>query len=292
METTAVLNRYETITTVLSIIAICVSILIPFVQWVYKKWIATAIVKFYPTGQATLFFNQSGSYIRINGVIESERSSTTIKKMSIVLTRKRDDRKLNLIWSYLVSPVNASMLGNYVQSSEAAHPFRVEADSVACAFVEYSDPSDSSGKKIRSICADLLPLIMQVVQKHTYDEALTALSKSPEYLDAKNNVLGDFFWEIGQYMVDVSVEYGKQKTKTFSFDFTVSEQDYNDLRSNIDESLIAKLKDFYSVRWSFRSPMVEITERKAQGASWRNEWETGGERRPYGEEQLRNMFSV
>ena len=70
METTAVLSRYETITTVLSIIAICVSILIPLVQWVYKKWIATAIVKFYPTGQATLFFNQSGSYIRINGVVE------------------------------------------------------------------------------------------------------------------------------------------------------------------------------------------------------------------------------
>ena len=117
------------------------ALLIPFIQWVYKKWIATAIVKFYPTGQATLFFNQSGSYIRINGVIESERSAVTIKKMSIVLTRKCDDRKLNLTWSYLISPVNANMLGNYVQSTEAAHPFRVEADSVVCAFVEYSDPS-------------------------------------------------------------------------------------------------------------------------------------------------------
>ena len=128
METTTVLSRYETITTVLSIIAICVSILIPLVQWVYKKWIATAIVKFYPTGQATLFFNQSGSYIRINGVVESERSAATIKKMSIVLTRKRDDRKLNLDWSFLISPVNANLLGNYVQTTEAAHPFRVEAD--------------------------------------------------------------------------------------------------------------------------------------------------------------------
>lgn len=254
-----VMTVYEKWALILSVTAL----LIPIIQWAWKKWIVSVRVKYYPTGQATLFFNQSGSYIRLNGVLEAERKAATIKKMSIVLTRKRDDRKLNLVWSYLISPVNASMLGNYVQSSEAAHPFRVEADSVACAFVEYSDPSDSSGKKIRSICADLLPLIMQVVQNHTYDEALTALSKSPEYLDAKNNVFGDFYWEIGQYMVDVSVEYGKQKTKTFSFDFTVSEQDYNDLRSNIDESLIAKLKDFYSVRWSFRSPMVEITERKA-----------------------------
>ena len=37
------------------------------------------------------------------------------------------------------------MLGNYLQTTEAAHPFRVEADSVACAFIEYSDPSDSYG---------------------------------------------------------------------------------------------------------------------------------------------------
>ena len=153
-----VMTVYEKWALILSAIAI----VIPFLQAAYKKWIATAKVKFYPTGQATLFFNQSGSYIRINGVIESERSSATIKKMSIVLTRKRDDRKLNLVWSYLISPVNANMLGNYVQTTEAAHPFRVEADSVACAFVEYSDPSDSSGIKIRKICTDLIPLMTQI----------------------------------------------------------------------------------------------------------------------------------
>lgn len=261
METTEVLNRYETITTVLSIIAICVSILIPLVQWVYKKWIATAIVKFYPTGQATLFFNQSGSYIRINGVIESERSSATIKKMRIVLTRKNDDRKLYFTWSYLISPVNARMLGNYVQTTEAAHPFRVEADSVACAFVEYSDPSDSSGIKIRNICTDLLPLLTQISQNRTYDEAISAFRKSPEYIDAKNSLLSDFFWEVGKYSVDVAVEYGKQKTCTFSYEFTVTEQNSMDLRNNIDESLVTKLKEYYHVPWAFKSPMVELAEK-------------------------------
>ena len=105
----------------------------------------TAKVRYYPTGQATLFFNQSGSYIRLNGVLEAERSAATIKKMSLTLTRKHDDRKLNLVWSCFISPVNQNMLGNYLQTTEAAHPFRVEADSVACAFIEYSDPSDTYG---------------------------------------------------------------------------------------------------------------------------------------------------
>lgn len=253
-----VMTVYEKWALILSAIAI----LIPFIQAAYKKWIATAKVKFYPTGQATLFFNQSGSYIRINGVIESERSSATIKKMSIVLTRKRDDRKLNLVWSYLISPVNANMLGNYVQTTEAAHPFRVEVDSVACAFVEYSDPSDSSGIKIRKICTDLIPLMTQISQNHSYDEAISTLCKSPEYLAAKSSLLNDFFWEIGKYSVDVFVEYGKQKAKTFSYEFTITEQNSMDLRNNIDESLITKLKEHYRVPWAFKSPLVEITERK------------------------------
>lgn len=263
METTEVMSKYETITTILSIIAISVSILIPLVQWIWKKWITTAKVKFYPTGQATLFFNQSGSYIRLNGVIESERSAATIKKMSVVLTRKRDDRKLNLMWSYLISPVNQSMLGNYVQTTEAAHPFRVEADSVACAFVEYSDPSDSSGIKIRKICADLDPSILKIAQDRAFEEALTVFSESPEYIDAKNRLLNDFFWEIGKYSLIVRVEYNKRKTKTFSLGFTVTEQNYLDLQSNVDESLRIKLKAAYRVPLAFSSPVIDITESNA-----------------------------
>ena len=260
MEATEIMSKYETVTTVLSIIAILLSLLIPLAQWVCKKWIMTAKVKFYTTGQATLFFNQSGSYIRLNGVLESERSAATIKKLSLVITRRRDDHKLNLAWSYFISPVNQSMLGNYVQTTEAAHPFRVEADSVVCAFVEYSDPCDSSGIKIRKKCSDLIPVIQQAISGHSYDEALALFCKSPEYLDAKNTLLSDFFWEIGKYSVAVNVEYGKKMIKTFSYGFDVTEQNYKDLYANIGESLTTKLKEHYSVPWAFKSPLVETFE--------------------------------
>lgn len=250
-----VMTIYEKWALIISVSAL----LIPIIQWAWKKWVVTVRVKYFQTGKATLFFNQSGSYIRFDGVLEAERKAATIKKMCIVLTRKRDDRKLNLVWSYLISPVNQSMLGNYVQTMEAAHPFRVEADSVVCAFIEYSDPSDSSGIKIRKICTDLFPLIEKIVQNRTYNEALVEFAKSPEYIDAKNSLLSDFYWEIGKYAVDVFVEYGKRKTKTFSFNFNVSEQNYSELRSNIDESLIAKLKDYYSMQRAFNAPLVEIT---------------------------------
>ena len=176
------MSIYEKYSIVISAIAVLISILTPIIQWAYKKWIKSAKVKYYPTGQATLFFNQSGSYIR-------ENKAVTIKKMSIALTRKRDEQKLNLVWTYLISPVSQSMLGNFVQTTEIAHPFRVEADSVACAFIEYGDPSNSSSIKIRKLCSDLKPIFQQNFVNKPYKEAIEICTKTPEYMDAKNSML-------------------------------------------------------------------------------------------------------
>ena len=256
------MSIYEKYSIVISAIAVLISILTPIIQWAYKKWIKSAKVKYYPTGQATLFFNQSGSYIRLNGVIESENKAVTIKKMSIALTRKRDDQKLNLVWTYLISPVSQSMLGNFVQTTEIAHPFRVEADSVACAFIEYGDPSNSSSIKIRKLCSDLKPIFQQNFVNKPYKEAIEICTKTPEYMDAKNSMLSDFYWEIGKYNAVVIIEYDKQKKKEFSYEFEVSDQSSLSLRHNIDESLIAEVKNANRVPLSFQAPFVELSEKK------------------------------
>ena len=65
------------------------------------------------------------------------------------------------------------------------------------------------------------------------------------------------------YSVDVVLEFNKQKTRTFSYEFTVTEQNYMDLNNNIDELLIMKLKEHYHVPLAFKSTLVEIIENKA-----------------------------
>ena len=70
-----------------AIILAAVAIIIPIAQAVWKKWFITAKLSFLPTGRALLFFNQSGSYIRIDGVYESERKPISIKKIKIKVTR-------------------------------------------------------------------------------------------------------------------------------------------------------------------------------------------------------------
>lgn len=106
------MTSYEMLAVVLSIIAI----LIPIIQMVWKKWIIQEKLNFLSTGTAFLYFNQSGSYLRIDGVYESVHKPVSIKQIAVKVTRQKDDRKLNLQWSSFISPVNQKMMGNYVQT--------------------------------------------------------------------------------------------------------------------------------------------------------------------------------
>jgi len=266
MENIASMTEYEIISTTISIIALTLSILIPLLQWIWRKWIVKAKVKYYSTGQATLFFNKDGSYIQINGIVESEGKTTTIKKIKIIVTRKRDDLKLNLTWSHSVSPVSQSILGNYVQTTELSHPFRVEADNFACAFVVYSDIFNSSGIKIRNICANLINETQEIYQEINYNQALNRLLTSASYINAKGQITNECFWETGKYAVDIIVEYGEQDVKSFPYEFYISEQNYFELQKNIDEILITQLKINYRVNSYFYAPQIEIRERKTDKA--------------------------
>ena len=255
------MSKYEMVSTAISIIALALSVLIPVAQWAWKKWFRTAIVNYYPTGKGTLFFNQSGSYIQINGVIESKRKAVTIKNIKLSIVKQQNEQKLNLDWSILISPVNQSMLGVIERTTEAAHPFKVEEDSIICAFVEYSDPLDSQGEKIRNICNKLQDETRKAASGCDYAEAIEKLKQNSEYINAKNRLMEDFFWTPGKYLMNVNVEYDNAK-KTFPFEFHVSQNDYELLLMNVDESLITQLKKAYNMNYVFNSPQIEIMNKQ------------------------------
>lgn len=254
------MSNFEIITTVLSIIAIALSILIPLSQWIWKKWIVRGKLKYYPVGQATLFFNQSGSYVQVNGVLESINKSISVRKMCVVIRRQKDNKELNLTWAHLISPVNQSLVGNYMRTIEAAHPFRIDSDSIMCAFTEFSDPFDSFGKTFRNSSVELFKTAKQSpIFQSLYSDAESTYTKSIEYAKVKQIANNEFFWEIGKYSLDIVINYNNSR-KVFSYTFSVAEQEYNELKHNIDESLLAPLKCCYNEKLDFRSVFVELSE--------------------------------
>lgn len=243
-----------------AIILAAVAIIIPIAQAVWKKWFITAKLSFLPTGRALLFFNQSGSYIRIDGVYESERKPISIKKIKIKVTRQRDERKLNLAWSSFISPVNQSVVGNYLQTTESAHPLRIEADGIICAFTEFGDAFDSFGKKFRATTENLFKQIIDIKNSNpNYVEAVTFYKSTSEYEHAKDVLNKEFFWEIGKYDIDIEVNYNK-KIKHFYYTISVGEYEHSLLMNNIDEALLSPLKSNYGVNWEYRTAFVELKE--------------------------------
>ena len=100
------MTKYEKISIVLAIAALVISVLVPLVQWIYREK-RKAVLKYYPTGHAFAYCNLSGSYIRIDGVFEALKRAISLKKVSISIVRKKDEKKLNLEWFkfYLEIPV-------------------------------------------------------------------------------------------------------------------------------------------------------------------------------------------
>ena len=154
---TTKMSIYELLALIVSVVSLFAQI----IKWAWKKWFKKAKLNYLPNGTANLFFNQSGSYLRIDGVYEALNKAVSIKNITISVKRKRDDAKLNLSWSYFISPVSQNLVGNYVQTTEKAHPFRIDVDSIACAFIEFADPFDSSGKAFRLSTKELFAQAQQ-----------------------------------------------------------------------------------------------------------------------------------
>lgn len=242
----------------LAIILAAVAIIIPIVQAICRKWIITAKLSFLPTGKAFLCFNQSGSYIRIDGVYESERKSVSIQEIKVKIIRQRDEGKLNLSWSSFISPVYQNLIGNYLQTTESAHPLRIEKDSIICAFIEFGDAFDSFGKTFKTNTNDLFCKIIDIKKSYqSYVEAVAYYKNTPEYSLAKEVVNKEFFWEIGKYDIDIEVNYDK-KTAHFYYHISVGEYEHKLLSNNIDESLLSPLKTAYGVNREYQTAVVGL----------------------------------
>lgn len=244
----------------IAILLAALAILIPIIQAIWNKWIKKPQLNYYQNGKAVLFFNQSGSYIRVDGVYEALKKSITVNKIDLSIKRHKDGQNLNLSWSTITSPINQNFVGNFMQTTEIAHAFRIETDSIACAFIEFTDSFNSAGKSFKESTNDLFKKVNWLKSMYNlYEEALNKYKGDEEYAKARNKIEKDFFWEIGKYEVIIAVKYGN-KTKRFRFEFTVNEQDYKKLIGNIEESLITPLKSAYGINWYYQNVEVELSK--------------------------------
>jgi len=255
------MTKYEKISIVLAIAALVISVLVPLVQWIYREK-RKAVLKYYPTGHAFAYCNLSGSYIRIDGVFEALKRAISLKKVSISIVRKKDEKKLNLEWFKFYSPASQSFMGLQASAEELAHPFRIDADHVACAFIEFSDPNDSAGKTIRPLYNSLLEECKKIkAVESDFHEAKKLLESAESYKSFKDTIKKELFWEIGEYQVTVIAHYA-EKEGEFTVNTSVSETQYAQFLTGIDELCLIQLKSLYGGQGNYQPVQLEVKDAK------------------------------
>lgn len=243
------------------IVAICLSsiaILIPIVQLVWKKWITKPKLNYYPNGKITLFFNQSGSYVRLDGAVEAINKSISIKKINVQVIRCSDDKHLNLTWSCFISPISQKFAGVFSNSTETAHPFRIPENEVSCIFTEFSDGTYSVEKRSAQNTKKLFSIIPTLKNTYSnYEQALEKYKTVKDFDIATQDISKEFFWDIGKYKFNIEFIFLNKSVK-FEYEFDINETEYNGLKNNIEESLVYPLKDAYTIQRTFYTSSIEI----------------------------------
>lgn len=248
---------YEVFALILSITAI----LIPIIQLAWKKWVVKPILYHIPTGRAYLFINRSGSYIQIEGVFEAKNKPISVKNITLKVLRTKDDKVLNLRWSTFTSPVSQRIVGNYSSITETAHPIRIDADSIICAFIEFADFYDSFSKSFQPSYDALAQQLDKINPLNiSYDQACPIYTSSEPYKTAKSLLDKELFWEIGQYEVTLEAEYGEEKV-SFFYEFSINPDDYKRIEFNLAETLVKPLKDLYGRALTMQTVQVELRKK-------------------------------
>ena len=118
------MTTYEIIATVIAGLALAQ----PWVIKLFVRWFRKIKITFIPSSKLKLYYNKSGSYISIGGVIEAKNQPAVIKNISAKVVRLSDKAELSMDWSSFMVPVFQSVAGNAITTNEIARPFKVEAN--------------------------------------------------------------------------------------------------------------------------------------------------------------------
>ncbi len=245
---------YEAIALILSFIAI----IIPFIKWLWDKWFVKPVLNHLPTGNINPFFNKSGSYLKIESVYEALNKPIIVKKIAIRVTCVQNEKKLNENWLSFWSPVTLSSKDNFSSSTETAHPFRIEKNSLTTAFIEFEAPQSLLGRKLAQYNKSVEAFVKkQLIDNLEYDNVVKELKSQPFYNSMRNDLLHEFFWEIGSYKIEIIVKYDENEKK-FHECFKIDETAHDKLMHNLDEVLLEKIKMNYNIPFDYCFVVVKL----------------------------------
>ena len=147
-----------------------------------------------PSSKLKLYYNKSGSYISIGGIIEAKNQPAVIKNISAKVVRLSNKEELSMYWSSFMVPVFQSVAGNAITTNEIARPFKVEANNLAPVFIEFTSINTKVNNRLAEIHGKLFAEAQQaIITSSSVDEAKNKLRAIADYRKLREELLEIFF---------------------------------------------------------------------------------------------------
>lgn len=254
-ETTSAMTTYEIIATVIAIIAL----LQPWLIALYNRYFKKIKVTFTPSAKIKLYYNKSGAYIYLGGVIESQNKAAIVKDISVKLIRQNDRAELNLDWSSFMLPIFQSVGGNPVVTNEIARPFKVDANSLYPVFVEFATVNMPEASKLSEIYETIYAQARSLpIAAMLPEQAKQALAETECYKRCKDELLQNFYWKAADYIIELAISYNEKKATRLRYAFSIDAEEAAKFKGNIEKSLLCVIDDYYRLPTNFFYPQKEF----------------------------------
>lgn len=236
------MSPYEIVATFLAVIALVQ----PWIIAAYKKFFKPLKVTFIPSSKIKLYYNYSGAYIYLGGVIEAKNRPAIIKDISAKVVRQCDKAELNMDWSSFLAPVFQSVGGNSVTTSEIARPFMVGANCLTPIFVEFANADTQTLERLNKIHEKLKLESRQISSRNTpFEQAKCQLQAIPDYQIFREELLENFYWKASDYQIELSINYNDNETELCRYQFSLNQEETNEFKVNIETAMLCELSLLY-----------------------------------------------
>jgi hypothetical protein len=247
-------------TDIFSVISTVISVLAffrPEITALYQRLFKKLELSYIPDGYIYLFFNSSGPYFRLYSSIEAKNQETVLKKIDVSVCRNLDGRRLNLKWSNFVMPYYQQTPNGLTSGMEVAHPLTIEKNKMQPLFIEFGKEYVATD----SLDVDYYQKIKEIkASSQNYEEAYNKLIKTTEYSRFRERLENEKFWLSGSYSLKVYIYHDNMQKKEFSYNFVLDSVMCERFGGNVEEALVAHLKQYYSKELYFFVPTIVLNE--------------------------------
>ena len=67
----------------------------------------------------------------------------------------------------------------------------------------------------------------------------------PEYKIFREELVENFYWKASDYQLELSISHSNNKVEIYKYRFSLNQDEIDEFRNNIDESMLCELKLLY-----------------------------------------------